>query len=248
MEPVLNTQPSENITRILLAEDDAKLASLVKSYLDQNGFDVFIESNGSNVAEQIARVKPDLLILDLMLPGKDGLSICREIRDSFTGAILILTAKQQDYDQVLGLELGADDYVIKPVEPPVLLARIKALLRRCNTAAIKETRNTLVFGKLCINESSRSVSIDSIDIDISTNEFDMLWLLANHAGTILSRDYLYQELYGRPYDGLDRTIDVRTSHLRKKLGDTSNPPKSIKTIWGKGYIFIADYWISESDQ
>lgn len=182
-----------------------------------------------------------MLILDIMLPGKDGLTLCRELRPEFAGPILMLTARNEDADQILGLEFGADDYVIKPVEPRVLLARIRALLRRNGPRTAEEVRS-LIFGGLKLDDGSRTAQLDGQPVSLSSYEFDMLWLLAENAGTIVNRDFLFKELYGRPYDGMDRSVDVRISQLRKKLGDSSEQPERIKTVWGRGYLFVADAW------
>lgn len=227
--------------RILLVEDDQRLATLVRDYLADNGFDVAIEDRGERVPERVRHYRPDLLVLDLMLPGRDGLSLCRELRPGFAGPILMLTARNDDADQVLGLEFGADDYVIKPAEPRVLLARIRALLRRAEPAA-PGTPRTLRFGRLVLHGGARRVELDGKPLELSSHEFDLLWLLGQHAGEVVRRDLLFRELYGRPYDGMDRTIDVRVSQLRKKLGDHPDRPERIKTIWGRGYLFIADAW------
>lgn len=227
--------------QILLAEDDNRLATLVKDYLETNDFQVTIEGNGDRVVSRVQAIKPDLLILDIMLPGRDGLSLCQELRPQFDGPILMLTARNEDADQILGLEFGADDYVIKPVEPRILLARIRALLRRVEPHP-PQARHILEFGTLRVDEASRSVSLDDKPIKLSSHEFDLLWLLARRSGEVVGRDFLFQELHGRPYDGLDRTIDVRVSQLRKKLGDNTDNPQRIKTVWGRGYLFIADAW------
>ncbi len=227
--------------KILLVEDDEKLALLVKQYLQNANFQVKVEANGDNAASQANRFQPDLIILDIMLPGKDGLTICKEIRPFFKGAILMLTARNEDFDQVLGLEFGADDYVIKPAEPRVLLARIKALLRRGQFAA-EESAERLTFGNLIIDIASRDVWLNDKKVALSTHEFELLTIIAKKSGTILNRDYLFETLYNREYDGLDRTMDVRISQLRKKLGDNAEDPFRIKTIWGKGYLFVADAW------
>ena len=226
---------------IILVEDDLRLSELVGRYLEKNGFRVTITNGGDQVVEQVLRESPDLLILDLGLPGEDGLSICRQLRPAYPNPILILTARDNDIDQVLGLELGADDYVIKPVEPRVLLARINALLRRSRTQPGAD-RKTWRFGRLLINTVARSVSMDGRPIALSSNEFDLLACLAAHAGEIQSREALFQKLYRREYDGLDRMLDVRVSHLRRKLGDEADSSKRIKTIWGQGYLFVPDAW------
>jgi len=227
--------------KILLVEDDEKLAQLVKQYLTQSGFEVKIEMRGDLAIATIGQYQPDILILDINLPGKDGLSICKEIRPTFEQPILMLTARNEDFDQVLGLEFGADDYVIKPAEPRVLLARIKALLRRTQTQKIEKITE-LLFGQLRINLASRDVFYNDDKVILSSHEFELLQIIAGQAGTILSRDYLFKNLYNREYDGLDRTMDVRISQLRRKLGDNAEEPFRIKTVWGKGYLFVADAW------
>lgn len=226
---------------ILLVEDDRRLAQLVKDFLESNDFQVVVEENGNRVLRQAQNLNPALIILDLMLPGKDGLTLCKELRPHFKGPILMLTARDSDIDQVLGLEYGADDYVIKPAEPRVLLARIRALLRRYYQNDPRE-QDALQFGQLCIQPVARKVTFAGDEVILSSHEYDLLLALAAQAGQILSREYLFNHIYHREYDGLDRTIDVRISQLRKKLNDNPDNPTRIKTIWGKGYLFIADAW------
>lgn len=228
--------------RILLAEDDARLAQLVKDYLEsEKEFTVYIEGNGNKVARQLENVNPDLLILDLMLPNKDGLTLCREVRSWYFGPILMLTARDTNADQILGLDCGADDYVVKPAEPPLLLARVRALLRRyAPEPAVSQEQ--LVFGALSIDHGSRSVTLNEQSIALSSHEFDLLHMLARQPGQVMSREYLFNAIYHRSYDGLDRTIDVRVSQLRKKLGDSAEQPFRIKTVWGRGYLFVPDAW------
>jgi DNA-binding response OmpR family regulator len=226
---------------IILVEDDIRLSELVSRYLETNGFRVTVTHGGDQVVEQVQLGMPDLVILDLGLPGQDGLSICKQLRPTYPNPILILTARDNDIDHVLGLELGADDYVIKPVEPRVLMARINALLRRSKNSSGAEQK-TLRFGRLLVNTVARSVSLDGQSIALSSNEFDLLLCLAAHAGQIQSRETLFQQLYRREYDGVDRMLDVRISHLRRKLGDEADSSKRIKTIWGQGYLFVPDAW------
>ena len=228
-------------TKILLVEDDLKLAALVKQYLENAGFEVVSESDGNKAIETLKSFLPDLLILDIMLPGKDGLTICKEVRPFFLNPILMLTASNEDFDQVLGLEFGADDYVIKPAEPRVLLARINALLRRSQYSNTPDNA-AISFGGLTIDRQSREVTLEDNKVALSTHEFDLLLTLSLQAGKILNRDYLFEKLYNREYDGLDRTMDVRISQLRRKLGDSAEEPFRIKTVWGKGYLFVADAW------
>ena len=228
-------------TSILLVEDDLRLAELVSRYLESNGFRVTIASRGDEVPGKVERDPPDLVILDLGLPGEDGFNICRQLRLGFSNPILILTARDSDIDHVLGLELGADDYVVKPVEPRVLLARIGALLRR-SRPSVRTERKTLQFGRLTINMTSRSVHLDGQAISLSGNEFDLLLYLASHAGQIQSRETLFKDLFKREYDGMDRMLDIRISRLRRKLGDEAETAERIKTVWGQGYLFVPDAW------
>ena len=234
---------TEKTHHILLVEDDERLAKLVRDFLEQHEFTVTVEHRGDTAVDSFAATSPDLMILDLMLPGMDGLEVCRHIRQSSSIPILMLTAKSSDIDQVVGLELGADDYVVKPVEPRVLLARVRALLRRLDSKEKSQPDNNLLeYGQLSLNKTSQSAHLSKQIIDLTTQEFELLWLLANSEGTILSRDDIYHKIKGIDYNGLDRAIDVRISRLRKKLDDNQKKPYRIKTVWGKGYLFVADAW------
>lgn len=240
--------------RILIVEDDQRLACLIRDYLQVQGYQVLIEGRGDRAVERIVRENPDLVILDLMLPGKDGLEVCRAVRGDYSGQILMLTAREDDMDQVVGLELGADDYVKKPVEPRVLLARIRAHLRRINIQSEKDAQSAdgnfediMNFGTLQICRSSHTVFLDNRPVDLTTNEFELLLILACNAGKVMNRDALFRELRGIDYDGLDRSVDIAVSRLRKKLDDDSDEPQRIKTIWRKGYLFIMDAWHETKD-
>ena len=231
--------------RILLVEDDERLADLTAEYLRRNDLEVTIEGRGDTAETRILDEQPDLVILDVMLPGKDGFEVCRAVRPNYRGVILMLTARDEDFDQILGLEMGADDYIAKPVQPRLLLARIKALLRRFSTAPEGGTQGSTeerVFGQFRISQATRTASLAGQTIDLTTAEFDLLWLLACHAGNVLSRDDLLQELRGIGFDGLDRSIDARISRLRKKLNDDPENPTRIKTVRGKGYLFSKHDW------
>ena len=232
--------------RILLIEDDQRLANLTAEYLRKNDFEVGIEERGDTAEARILKENPDLVILDIMLPGKDGFEVCRAVRERYKGVILMLTARDEDLDQILGLELGADDYLAKPVQPRLLLARIKALLRRAPAATHGSEDNSanseLAFGSFRISQATRSSQLGAENIELTTAEFDLLWLLASHAGSVLSRDDLLQKLRGIGFDGLDRSIDARISRLRRKLGDDPENPTRIKTVRGKGYLFSKHDW------
>ncbi|MCV2884782.1 response regulator [Aestuariibacter sp. AA17] len=230
---------------ILIVEDDIRLQTLIATFLREQGFEVACQNDGANLGHVVASTQPDIILLDVMLPGEDGFSLCKKIRNEFHGPLLFMTAKSSDFDQVLGLELGADDYIIKPVEPRVLLARINALLRRAATHPdihpLSES-HSLTFGTLHIDKNSRLVTLGDENISLTSHEFDMLWKLASNASQLVEREVLYRELIGREYDGLDRSADVRISRLRKKLHDNSQHPFRIKTIWGKGFFFVPDAW------
>lgn len=227
---------------ILIVEDDQRLAELTREYLQGNGLHVSIEMDGAKAAARILQEQPDLVILDLMLPGEDGLSICRAVRGKYEGPILMLTARDDDMDQVLGLEMGADDYVCKPVRPRVLLARIRALLRRyegANDEAATDRRR-LQFGPLVVDSAMREAWLKEQSIELTSAEFDLLWLLTSNAGRILSREEIFSSLRGIEYDGQDRSIDVRISRIRPKIGDDPMHPRLIKTVRSKGYLFVAE--------
>ncbi len=232
-------------SHLLLVEDDTSLAEWIVDYLSSHGYRVSHINLGDIALATIQQLQPDLIILDVMLPQKNGFDICREARSFYHHPILMLTACAEEVDEVLGLELGANDYLSKPVKPRILLARIKALLR--SEAVHKEVTtatqsNILIFGQLKITQDTKSVTLHEKNIAITSNEFDVLWLLALQAGKVISREELVTELRGIEYDGLDRSIDIRISRLRKKLHDNVAQPYRIKTIWAKGYLFAADAW------
>ncbi len=224
--------------RILIVEDDERLAELTREYLESNGMIVSVVGNGKQAIRQIRREQPDLVVLDLMLPGADGLTVCREVRPDYHKPILMLTARTDDMDQVLGLEIGADDYVAKPVKPRVLLARVKALLRRVETDQVGAGR--LEFDDLVVDNSAREVLYKGESVELTSAEYDLLWLLASNAGTVLSREMIFERLRGIQYDGQDRSIDVRISRIRPKIGDDPDSPRRIKTVRSKGYLFVGD--------
>ncbi|HHS83616.1 MAG TPA: response regulator [Gammaproteobacteria bacterium] len=242
-----NLSGSEPGIHILLVEDDVRLSTLIQEYLQQQAITVSIEHRGDSASQRIMAESPDLVVLDLMLPGLDGLEICKMVRPEYHGPILMLTARDEDIDQVVGLEMGADDYVTKPVQPRVLLARIRALLRRFPKQAHQTGRqgnepDDIRYGSFRISAAAREVWLDDTVLDLTTNEFELLWLLAVHAGEVLTRETILDRLRGIDYDGLDRSVDIRISRLRKKLGDNTGRPFRIKTIRGKGYLFVKEAW------
>lgn len=234
---------TEGFPTILVVEDDVSLAEWVKDYLSTKGFTVSVTARGDDAVTIINTSAPDLVILDGMLPGLDGLDVCKAVRPDYAGPIIMLTARDEEIDEVLGLEVGADDYLTKPVKPRILLARVKALLRRkVDTPNKIHEPEKIVLSGLSIEKTSRVVRLDGQTINVSSNEFDVLWLLAEKAGQLVTRDELVTQLRGFEYDGFDRSIDLRVSRLRKKLGDDPAQPFRIKTVWGKGYLFAKDAW------
>lgn len=225
---------------ILVVEDDPSLAEWVADYLLSQEFEVSVANRGDRAVELILDDQPDLVVLDVMLPGLSWLEVCKAVRDKYRQPILMLTACVEERDEILGFSCGADDYLAKPVRPRVLLARIQALLRR---QALPVAEDKLIsMGALRIDPDSRSVTLDNQTVELSANEFDLLLLLAQSAGEILPRADLLEKLCGYDYDGFNRAIDVRISRLRKKLNDNAGRPYRIKTVRGKGYLLAQDAW------
>lgn len=231
---------------LLIVEDDAELAQWMSDYLSSKSFKVSVIQRGDDAVEFILSQQPDLVILDGMLPGLDGVDVCKAVRPAFSNTIIMVTARDEEIDEVLGLEMGADEYLTKPVRARALLTRIRKHLDRQQLAAEvdgnEEVSHSFVFQTLVIDKQAMVVSLDGKKIKVSSNEFEVLWLLATQAGEIVTREYLVNELRGFEYDGFDRSIDLRISRLRKKLGDCPNEPYRIKTVWGKGYLFAKDAW------
>ncbi|ASP38570.1 DNA-binding response regulator [Bacterioplanes sanyensis] len=222
--------------RIAIIEDDAELAGLISDYLEAQGFEVSTAASGT-AGLTLLRQHPDLAILDIMLPELDGFEVCKQARHFFHGPILMLTARSDNIDEILGLEVGADDYVHKPVEPRVLLAHVKALLRRSESnPQVTSQGRTLTINDLTINDAARTVMRQQQLVSLSNAEYELLWLLARHAGQILSRDYIFENLRGIDYDGCNRSIDINISRIRAKLGDDPNAPTLIKTVRNRGYL------------
>jgi DNA-binding response OmpR family regulator len=224
---------------LLIVEDDDQLAELLLEYLGMHGFELSRVSSGDAGAEAILETQPELVILDLMLPGMNGLDVCRRVRDAYFGAILMLTASQSEADHVAGLELGADDFVTKPIEPRVLLARIRTQLRRLGVGR-ESSRNgkngILNIGSLEIDTSSRKVSVAGQQVPLTTMEFDVLSMLANDAGNVVKREDLYTHVIGIEYDGNDRGLDVHVSRIRRKLQRSGFDPSQLKSVRGVGYL------------
>ncbi|WNN46563.1 two-component system response regulator RstA [Winslowiella toletana] len=237
------------MSKIVFVEDDQDVGELIAAYLGRHGIDVLVESRGDRAEAVIAANRPDLVMLDIMLPGKDGMTLCRDLRASWSGPIVLLTSLDSDMNHILSLEMGANDYILKTTPPAVLLARLRLHLRQSGGGNSNEEiapalsgHKALRFGTLFIDPLNRQVALSDENIPLSTADFDLLWELATHAGQTLNRDALLKTLRGVSYDGLDRSIDVAISRLRKKLNDSATEPYRIKTIRNKGYLFAPHAW------
>ncbi len=228
--------------RILLVEDDPVMAAVLSRHLEKLGYVVSVEENGTKVLALVAAETPVAVILDGNLPGKDGFEICRELRTKYRGAVIMLTGRDEDIDRILGLELGADDYLVKPIEPRVVAAHLKACLRRTDSTRIEDETDEVRYGSFSISRATRVVTLSDQEVPLTTAEFELLWLLASRAGTVLSRDDIMSGMRGIAHDGLDRSIDMRISRIRKRLGDDAESPRRIKTVRGQGYLFSRTDW------
>jgi len=241
------------MNKVVFVEDDPEIGRLISAYLAKHDIEVIVESRGDQAEAVIEQQQPDLVLLDIMLPGKDGMTLCRDLRPHWDGPIVLLTALDSDMNHILALEMGANDYLLKTTPPAVLLARLRLHLRQhvpTGTAASHEKLSSLTphkairFGRLFIDPINRQVILNDENIILSTADFDLLWELATHAGQIMDRDALLKNLRGVSYDGLDRSVDVAISRLRKKLHDSATDPFRIKTVRNKGYLFAPHAWES----
>ena len=235
---------STGLIHVLLIEDDVDLSNVIVEYLAKHGIVVSVEGRGDRALAKISELNPDLVILDVMLPGKDGFDVCRDLRAGGSKVpVIILTTKEEDFDQVLGLELGADDYLAKPVQPRVLLARIKAITRRINVQVVTTAEGeSLQFGRLYIHGVNREVTLGDRRIDISPAEFDLLWLLATNAGKVMQRNDILKLLRGLHYSSTDRSVDARLYRLRRRFGAGNEASWKIKTVRPHGYMFCLGPW------
>lgn len=226
-------------THVLVVEDDRSLAQWIADYLTSHDFMVTLATRGDDAITLIREDCPDAVVLDLNLPALSGLEVCQHVRSFYDKPIIMLTARDTETDEVLGLETGADDYMSKPVRPAILLARLKALVRRQVSDAYESAIN---IGKLRVDFSSRAVFLAEERVQLSTHEFKVLWLLVRNAGQPLDRQTLVSEIRGIEYDGFDRSVDICISRLRKKLGDAADNPTRIVTLRGVGYQLVRDAW------
>jgi two-component system phosphate regulon response regulator OmpR len=230
--------------RLIIVDDDARIRELLQRYLQQEGFEVLLAENGERLDRLLQRETPDLIVLDLMLPGEDGLSICRRLRTAGDATpIIMLTAKGEDVDRIVGLELGADDYLPKPFNPRELLARIHAVLRRRPPpeppgAAVDKA--VVHFGPYTFDMGRRSLTRNGEEVTLTSGEYAMLKALVRHPRQPMSRDKLAQLARGREFEPFDRSLDVQVSRLRKLIEPDPANPRYIQTVWGVGYMFVPD--------
>ena len=223
-------------TKILLVDDDPNIRQLVNLYLEKEGFEVEMADRGDTAVEKFKTFAPNLILLDLMLPGMDGWQVCREVRKASNVPIIMLTAKDETFDKVLGLELGADDYMVKPFDTKELVARIKAVLRRFQNADAP-TSKELSFPGLTINIGQYTVTYMGKELEMPPKELELLYFLASHPGMVFTREQLLEQVWGYDYFGDSRTVDVHVKRLREKLTDGEKMGWQIKTVWGVGYKF-----------
>ena len=230
------------MTRVMLVEDDDRLAALVCDYLAAYEFSVDVVCRGDTALAHFNTIQPELVVLDLTLPGLDGMVVCRQIREISAVPILILTAREDAFDEVSGLEQGADDYINKPIQPRVLLARLRALARRGAPAltAPQGSGTGLNVGTLHISKENHTVHWRGNPVSLNQPEFKLLWVLAESAGQVLSRNDIFVRMRGLEFDGLDRSIDNCISRLRRKFDDGNG--EKIKTVWGEGYLLSPSAW------
>ncbi len=223
--------------KILIVDDDVNICELLRLYLVKDGFDAEVVTDGITAINTFSTIQPDLILLDIMLPGMDGWQICREIRKTSQVPIIMLTAKGETFDKVLGLELGADDYITKPFETKEVVARIKAVLRRSGTqTAAAEAVKEVAFDKLVINLTNYELKVDGNTIDTPPKELELIFHLASNPNRVYTRDQLLDEVWGFEYYGDSRTVDVHVKRLREKLEGVSDKWE-LKTVWGVGYKF-----------
>jgi DNA-binding response OmpR family regulator len=223
--------------RVLLIDDDERHSELLKTFLGRYGIELDCAPEAESGLAKLESNGPDLLLLDVMLPGKDGFEICREVRKTSDIPIIMLTARGDVIDRVSGLELGADDYIGKPFEPRELVARIQTILRRIGARTDNDS-TTLRFDGITVDTDARTVAIEGEIVDLTSMEYELLSLLARNAGKKMSRDEILSELRGIDAHIQTRSVDIMVSRVRQKIGDTAKPPRFIQTVWGRGYVFV----------
>lgn len=222
--------------KILIVDDDENICELLRLYLEKDGFETVVANDGVTAVQYAEKYNPDLILLDIMLPSLDGWQVCREIRKNSDTPIIMLTAKSETFDKILGLELGADDYVIKPFDTKEVIARIKAVLRRSNDTDRQNQVNEVRYDKLSINLTNYELIVNGVRVDTPPKELELIYHLASNPNRVYTRDQLLDEVWGFDYYGDSRTVDVHVKRLREKLENVSDE-WSLKTVWGVGYKF-----------
>ena len=225
-------------SKLLLVDDDPELRELIGAYLEKQGFDVRTAENGREMDEVLQRHRIDLVLLDLMLPGEDGLSIAKRLKTTESVPIIMISAQGQDVDRIVGLEIGADDYLGKPFNPRELLARIRAVMRR--SSGSPGMMETVEFGEFVLDRKARRLTCKGRNIELTSGEFDLLGIFVDYPNSVMDRDKILDLLTGAERSPFDRSIDVRITRLRSKIEADPSAPVYIRTIWGKGYMFCPD--------
>lgn len=223
------------MTKILIADDNKQITSILEEYSLSNGYVPIIAGDGAEAIEKFETHSPDIILLDVMMPIKDGFEVCRDIRKTSNVPIIMITARDEDFEKIMGLEIGADDYIVKPFSPPEVMARVKAIMRRISHE--EKDRQIFAFDNLKVNLQDYTVSVDDANISLTKKEFELLWTLTISKNKVFSRDNLLNSLWGYDYIGDNRTVDSHIKRLRAKLDKHSHPHWEIKTIWGVGYKF-----------
>jgi DNA-binding response OmpR family regulator len=231
---------ANHTANIFVVEDDTEICRLLRLFLETEGFAINFCHNGTDAVAEIRQMNPDIVLLDIMLPGQNGIQVCQQVREFYDGPILMLTASEDDISELTAFKVGADDYVRKPIKPEVLLLRIQALLRRSQGSKNEQAEN-IQCDELTINASRREVYLNNELIDLHSSEIDLVLLLAKSQGQAVSRDECFQALRGFEYDGSDRSLDMRISSLRKKIVDQKTPHRYIKTVRGVGYMLASPH-------
>ncbi|HWR44848.1 response regulator transcription factor [Sporomusa sp.] len=221
--------------KVLVVDDDEKILKVLTTYLEKEGYTVITAKDGLEAVDKARKLEPDIILLDVMLPSLDGWEVCKEIRRTSTVPIIMLTARDAETDRIIGLELGADDYVVKPFSPKEVIARIRAIFRRLQPAERESGECVIQFGGLVLNKNNHSVTLTGTPIEVTPTEYKLLELLLAHPGQVFSRLQLVENIQGYAFEGYERTMDSHIKNLRKKLNASPGEPHYIKTIYGVGY-------------
>lgn len=224
------------MTTLLIADDHKQITSILKEYAEKDGYQVILAANGNQALSLFHEHSPDLLLLDVMMPEKDGFEVCKEIRKTSNIPIIMITARSEEFERIMGLDIGADDYIVKPFMPSEVMARVRAILRRIQPAE-DNRKQVFVYSNLVINLDQYTASIDDQPISLTKKELEIFWTLATNRNSVFTRDQLLNSLWGYDYFGDNRTVDSHIRRLRSKIDEIPHPEWELKTIWGVGYKF-----------